>query len=286
MPTTPAAPPPQLLFLGTGAADWPWSDPPDPLPTAPGAWRRKTMTLIDGHILVDAGPNLPEALATFDVESGHITDLLLTHTHMDHYDRESVAWLLASRISSDPLRIWSPDPLPAFALSANCQVQRIHAGERFQCQGYAVTAFAANHHRVGGTSLHYLFAGHGTRWLYALDGAWLPCATWYALHDVTVKGGGPLGGLVVDATIGDIPDDYRIFQHNTLAMVRLMVASLRRAGMLARAAPVVLTHLARTLHGSQSEIAALVNGDNPIPGAIVAYDGLSLTLSPVSRSTS
>ncbi|MGC9360263.1 MAG: MBL fold metallo-hydrolase [Anaerolineae bacterium] len=278
--------PPHLRFLGTGAADWPWHSPPSPLPIAPGDWRRSTMTLIDDRILVDAGPSLPDAVATFAVAAEGITDLLLTHTHIDHYDPMSVETLLAHRSTSASLRIWSPDPAPQFALNASCQVERIRAGERFPCGAYSVTALAANHHRVGGTTLHYLFEGRGTRWLYALDGGWLPCATWYALHDATVHGDGPLDALVIDATIGDIPDDYRIFQHNALPMVRMMVASLRREGMLASTAPVVVTHLARTLHGSQDEIGALVAGDDPIPGAVVAYDGLALNLSPASRSSS
>ena len=69
--------PPRLRFLGTGAADWPWHSPPSPLPTAPGDWRRSTMTLIDDEILVDAGPSLPDAMATFAVAAEGIADLLL-----------------------------------------------------------------------------------------------------------------------------------------------------------------------------------------------------------------
>jgi len=286
MSTVSSTQPPHLHFLGTGAADWPWHSPPSPLPTAPGDWRRSTMTLIDDRILVDAGPSLPDAMATFAVAAEAITDLLLTHTHIDHYDPTSVEMLLAHRSTSTPLRIWSPDAAAPFALAPTCQVERVRPGERFSCGAYHVTALAANHHRVGGTTLHYLFVGRGTRWLYALDGGWLPCATWYALHDATVHGAGPLDALVIDATIGDIPDDYRIFQHNALPMIRMMVASLRREGMLAPTAPVVLTHLARTLHGSQGEIEALVTGDDPIPGAVVSYDGLALNLSPASRSSS
>lgn len=260
--------PPGLLFLGTGAADWPWSDPPQPLPSAPGAWRHSTMTLVDGHVLLDAGPSLLDALATFEVEPGDITDLLLTHTHSDHYDPASVSLLLAERTEDDPLRVWSPDPLPTLALADNCRLERVRPGETFRCQGYAVTALPANHHVVGGTPLHYLFEGRSARWLYALDGAWLPCRAWYALRDL------PLDALIIDATIGDVPDDYRVFQHNSLAMIRLMVASLRREGMLRATAPVVLTHLARTLHGSQEETAASVADE----GWIVAHDGLVLTL--------
>ena len=273
MSTNPAQSPPRLLFLGTGAADWPWNDPPQPLPPAPGAWRRKTLTLVDDAILLDAGPSLSDALATFAVDPGRITDLLFTHTHSDHCDLASIEALLTARGSQPPLRIWSPDPLPGLALAGGCVVQRIRPWETIHCQSYAITALPANHHvahdvQGSGTPLHYLFEGHGSRWLYALDGAWLRCEVRYHLEHLS------LDALVIDATIGDIPDDYRVFEHNALPMIRLMVASLRRAGMLRPHAPVILSHLARTLHGPQAEIEALVADQ----GWTVAYDGAIIHL--------
>jgi hypothetical protein len=65
-----------------------------------------------------------------------------------------------------------------------------------------------------------------------------------------------------------------VFEHNALPMIRLMVASLRRAGMLRPHAPVILSHLARTLHGPQAEIEALVADQ----GWTVAYDGAIIHL--------
>jgi len=281
MTTDAAALAPRLLFLGTGAADWPWTNPPKPLPAAPGAWRRSTMTLIDDAILLDAGPSLPDAMATYAIDAGRITDLLFTHTHSDHCDLASVAALLTSRAGQPPLRIWSPDPLPGLALAEGCVVQRIRPWETIQCQGYAVTALPANHHvaheaQGSGTPVHYLFEGQGSRWLYALDGAWMRCEVRSHLEQRA------LDALVIDATIGDIPDDYRVFEHNSLAMISLMTASLRRAGILRPHAPVILDHLARTLHGSQTDIEALVADQ----GWTVAHDGLRLTLTGDDGSAS
>ena len=64
-----------------------------------------------------------------------------------------------------------------------------------------------------------------------------------------------LDAAVFDATIGDIcPGDWRIFEHNSIDMVRLMVKTLYKTGRLKAEAPVYLTHLARTLHPTQAEL--------------------------------
>ena len=63
-------------------------------------------------------------------------------------------------------------------------------------------------------------------------------------------------------------------------MVRLMVASLRKQNRLAPSAPVFLTHMARTLHGSQSEIEAQLE-----PPLIAAYDGFCEDVLPPNCQT-
>ena len=53
-------------------------------------------------------------------------------------------------------------------------------------------------------------------------------------------------------------------------MVRLMTATLKKQNRLAQDAPVFLTHMARTLHGTQADIEARL--EKPL---IAAYDGFS-----------
>ena len=51
----------------------------------------------------------------------------------------------------------------------------------------------------------------------------------------------PFDALVIDATIGDGHDgDYRVFEHNSLPMVRMMVESLRANGQMKAAGQVYL----------------------------------------------
>ena len=70
-------------------------------------------------------------------------------------------------------------------------------------------------------------------------------------------------------------DDFRIFAHSSVAtvaqIVRVLTATKRYLPPPGR--KVYLTHMARTLHGTQAEIAAAV----PAP-LCPAYDGLEIVL--------
>ena len=86
--------PSRLLFLGTGAADWPAlpEDAPFPQPTS---YRSNAALLVDGHILVDGGPRLMPCLRALRLDAGAISDLLITHSHPDHYNAAQVNALAA-----------------------------------------------------------------------------------------------------------------------------------------------------------------------------------------------
>ncbi|MBQ4337619.1 MAG: hypothetical protein IJC34_10545, partial [Lentisphaeria bacterium] len=64
-----------LHFIGTGAADHDWKNI-----GAPGV-RGSACTLLNGHILLDAGVTAAVNLGRFGAEPDAITDLLITHTH-------------------------------------------------------------------------------------------------------------------------------------------------------------------------------------------------------------
>ena len=92
--------------------------------------------------------------------------------------------------------------------------------------------------------------------------------------DAHVKGGTPITGLIMEATMGlDYDEDYRMFSHSSVHDV------LRTTHMLLKTSrytppegqPVYLTHLARTLHGTQAEL------DRNLPAPLrAAYDGLEV----------
>ncbi|NLF60023.1 MAG: MBL fold metallo-hydrolase, partial [Lentisphaerae bacterium] len=80
-----------LLFLGTGAADW-----PDPGVSVKNG-RRFASLLLEQHILVDCGPMTLGAVEEFRVDVNQLTDIIIGHPHGDHFDFRTVCELARRR---------------------------------------------------------------------------------------------------------------------------------------------------------------------------------------------
>lgn len=80
--------------------------------------------------------------------------------------------------------------------------------------------------------------------------------------------------MAIDATCGDYVGDFRMAEHNSIPMIRLMMPSLRTIGALKENSRVFLTHIAPSLHKSHEETVKIVAPD----GLEVAFDGLKLTI--------
>ena len=254
----------EIRFLGTGAADW-WDNDLEHGAGSGQPWhisperRRLTSTLFDGTLLIDGHRSALETL--FDPNC--VTVIFYTHSHGDHYDPTALERLR-------PVAAWAHESWAAEIRAPGVTVKPLKLFKTETAAGFTLTPLPSNHSTSRGyeTTLHYLIEREGKRVLYATDGAWLLNSEMRALQGVE------LDGAVFDATIGDAhPGDYRIFEHNSLDMVRLMCATMRKTGMLKPDAPVFLTHMARTLHPDQQALEK----ENPTP-FVVCRDGLEVTL--------
>ena len=235
-------------FLGTGAADW---FAPDPS----GEVRRMTSTLVDGCLLIDMMEHALERIT----DPAAITDVIITHSHRDHYNPEAIAKIA-------PVNLYVDEGWADTVHIPGVTVHPVKAGEKFRAAGFEITGMRGNHSTEGEGehTVHYLLQKDGKNVYYATDCAWILYKEMRLIRD------NPLDALVIDATIGDGHEgDYRVFEHNSLPMVRIMVESMQKTGMLKPGAPIFLTHLARTLHGRQAELEAA----NPRP-YVVCRDGL------------
>ncbi len=219
----------KLKFLGTGAADWCLA-----LHKGIDGVRRNSSLLIDDCLLVDPGPDVPDALAEFNVDSKEIKYIINSHKHPDHYNEETMKFL------------------------SGAEFTELCDGETKQIGKYTVRAVRANH---SAPTVHFLISDGEKRIFYGLDGGWLMFEEIEAIKD------GGVDLLIFDATVGDIPGDYRVFEHNNLSMIREMKLSLE-----AHVKRFIISHMARTLHTSHDELCENMKKHN----IEVAFDGLEI----------
>ena len=258
-----------IRFLGTGAADW--KGPDDR-----GEHRRRCSILVNGKFLIDYTACNEDMLP----QGCRPEVIFYTHSHGDHYNAEdalklgikkvylSETWLARAqkefRAASLKYGIPAPEIVP------------MKEGGRYEQDGLVITALPGNH--VTGDmqeqALIYLIESTDARVLYATDTAGIMGkAARFAGIDYHVAGKA-IHGIVMEATMGLGHDnDFRIFNHSSVATVVQTVKVLRdtrrytpRAGK-----KVYITHLARTLHGTQAQL------DRELPSPLkAAYDGLEI----------
>ena len=224
----------KITFLGTGAADWKFKKHNNL-----DGFRRNSSLLIDDCLLIDPGADVPNALSMFGKNADEIKYIINTHAHSDHYNEQTLCYL------------------------SNARFYSMSAGEERLLGKYTVTALQANHSTCAEGAVHFIISDGDKKLFYGLDGAWL------MYDEVSAIKSNGIDFAVFDATIGDIPGDYRIFEHNNLNMVVEMKNSLEK--YINR---VFISHMARTLHVSHDE---LVDRMKP-HGIEVAFDGCEIEI--------
>lgn len=199
----------ELLFLGTGAADWPLKKRKEMK-----EFRRQSSMLIDRCLLIDPGPQVMEALEEYGVEAGEIKYVINTHKHEDHFSEKTLDILT----------------------NAGAEMFEVYAGGKCQVGMYQIFAYQGNHATCENT-VHFIIKDEEHTVFYGLDGAWLMYEEVQGIkkHQPDLA--------VFDATIGEVEGDYRIFEHNNLNMVLEMKKTL--APYIEQ---FCISHMARTLH--------------------------------------
>ena len=252
----------EILFLGTGAADFSESLNLDhSFGLNNKSVRKSSSALIDKEILIDCGPHTLSALKFYKVDVNRIKVLLITHFHKDHFCLETYSELL----SVNPyIKIVYSKNQTDFDIGVN--KQGVLHGEEIEVCGYKILPLNANH---TANPLHYLIKGlDGKTLLYATDGAWMRTETFNALKYSN------LDGVVFDGTVGDYLGDFRMAEHNSIPMIRLMEKSLRTVEVLNDKTKIILSHIAVTLNLLHEEEQKLLDKD----GYLLAYDGLVVNI--------
>ena len=223
----------KITFLGTGAADWVFD-----LHKDMKDFRRNSSALIDDTLLIDPGPDVIDALNTFGKDANEIKYIINTHRHSDHYCEKTLE-----------------------ALSGAAFIG-FEDGDEKKVGTYLIKAFKANHGTCEG-AVHFIIDDGEKKLFYGLDSAWLTYEEVGAINSLKID------YAVLDATIGDISGDYRIFEHNNLTMVREIAATLR--GSVKK---FCISHMARTLHTDHKTLSENMEKC----GIDTAYDGMEIVI--------
>lgn len=251
----------ELLFLGTGAADWHIEDKGE-------FFRRNSAALLNGSLMLDCGSHIFDFAkdAGDDTLYSGVTDVLITHSHSDHFSGESVLKLA----EGNKIRLGCTRAVrEKVGENPNIECIILKPFEEVCMGGYKVIPLLANHGAVineKDAAFHYIIkAPDGKCLFYGLDGAWFLRPSWEEMkkHKFDV--------MVFDTTVGDM-DDWRVFEHNTIPMLRFMIKEIKAQKLLKDGGCLVASHLARTLHPSHDETSEILKGLD----MQTAFDGMKI----------
>ena len=140
----------------------------------------------------------------------------------------------------------------------------------FEAAGMRVTALPANHVAAPNEQpVHYIFEKDGQVLFYGCDGGWLRCETWQYIYRNHIV----FTAMILDATVGDLPGNFRIGEHNTIPMLRLLLAAMRENGALSPKATLSANHIGIPPYDRENEGDFGLLGEL---GMIVANDGMEI----------
>ena len=252
-----------FTFLGTGAAGNSPRFQEDLKDRFDLEARRRSCALIDGTYLIDCGTHCLDSLRIHGDDTSKIAHIFVTHFHGDHFCKETVEGIAKDH----PVTLWVREDAKVPEME-RVTVVRMKLFERYEIDDrIAITGLPANHSQSAFPQ-HLLIELDGKKIFYGLDGAWMINETFYHLKE------SHLDLCILDGTCGDYEGDFRMAEHNSIPMVRLMLPSLRTVGIIDDHTVVYISHRAGSLHKPYAETVEICKKD----GINVAYDGLELTV--------
>ncbi len=235
----------KVQLLGTGSADgWPnafCTCASCGVARERGDIRGQTGALIDDHVLIDCGPEIPAAASRHGIDLSGVRALLFTHAHPDHVGPAALLFRHWAR-RDEPLEVFGPptalemvrhwigpqDPVTLTVLTA---------GDRIETGGYRVQALPAAHgdETIGEALLYDVQGPDGARLLYATDTGPLPDAAVQAVTNARFD------IALIEETFGDhLSHDG---DHLDLRTFPEQLRRLADVGALTEASDVIAVHL-------------------------------------------
>jgi phosphoribosyl 1,2-cyclic phosphodiesterase len=221
----------ELMFLGCGAADYDWSH------YGEEGILGSTVSLLNGHILLDCGPTALASMERFGVSAENITAIVNTHNHSDHLNAEQV-----KLVAADHMIDFYGSPQACELVKDFCTVHPLTFGDEFVIGNSTFLALPSNHmvEDIREETFNYLITADGKTLLYALDTAWMLTKARKLIGQTHID------AIVWDATMSE-PDDWRIFEHSDPVMFANIRRVLKKTGNIDDQVKVYFDHRALTL---------------------------------------
>ncbi len=258
----------KLCFLGTGAADFPRVVPHDG-----SFFRRYSSLLVDGRLLIDPGPHIFD-LAEREGGEGLLSGVeyvILTHSHSDHFSPEALLRLGEGGHITFACERGAREAIEKKLVGFSGEIISLDVGAEVTLGGYSILPLASNHAtaNIHEQTLNYMIGDGRTGFFYGLDSSWIMTRTWRAIKARRPR------ALILECTIGDgHAGDDRIFEHTSIEMLEIMLATARAQGVLSVETRVFCSHMARKLHPSHEELCRRLS---PL-GVTPACDGLTVEI--------
>jgi phosphoribosyl 1,2-cyclic phosphate phosphodiesterase len=220
--------------------------------------RKRASLLVNDDLLIDLGPDIMAACQVHGCSLSNVSLCLQTHPHADHLDLSHLlsrspgyggagAPCLHFYASEETLQrsaqtfrrdLADGDLLsPEMQASLNLRIHTVEPLRPFECGGYRVTAFPANHAPGTGASLYAVESGDQHAVFYGSDTASLFEDTWEAFHRYRLT----FDAVILDHTYG--PEQAES-DHLSARQVIQHAQRLREEGLLTRGGRVFGTHIA------------------------------------------
>lgn len=250
----------KILFMGTGAADWNIKNR-----VGDEFFRRFTSIMINDELMIDCNDETIDFIESSVCDTGRVKNILVTHTHSDHYSAEAV-----NRVIPSGGTVWCEEGAQPRIGEIYAETKTIPLYTPIKIGGFTVTAVEANHSVEDSAEkpLHYIISDGESTIFWGCDGGWLTNREWHELkkHKLDLA--------VFDGTLHDERGDYRIFEHNNLRMVAEMSDAFKKCGLMKEGAQIMISHMSRYSQYPHEELEEYLKPHCIVP----AYDGLTVEL--------
>ncbi len=251
----------KLTFLGTGAHDYSPELCTDFKDVFDRDARRSSALLMGESYLIDCGDHILDELRIAGCDPSRITDIFNTHQHGDHYNAENLRAIADS--ADRTLRLWVREGAEIPKIDG-VEILYMTSFVRYEvAAGVCVTGMPANHADAMNPQ-HFIFELGERKLFYGCDGGWLLNATYNYMKKQAFD------LMVLDCTVGDYVGDFRLGEHNSIPMIRLMLPSFKTTGITTEKTVIYLSHIAPSLHAPHADTVRIARE----MGCLVAYDGL------------